>query len=284
MKRHAALLVALVAVGCRQLADVHDDVTVAPADGAAGASGGTSGGASGVGGGGGASGVGGGASGGGGGGASGGGGCPAAGGAPLVRVGDVCIDAHEATRGEVLAVLATKPKPPAGPCATATVVAPLATGEADSFPARGVTFCTAAAYCAGVGKRLCRVTGPVDEWTTACTGNEAGRVYTYGNTYDPKVCVADQYHANTSCKDDASCKPVDALAPTKCDDGFGVVHLSGNVQEWVDVCADGFCELRGGSFEDYGSDTACAPLPNAPRTGGIGDVIVSAGVRCCAGP
>ncbi len=182
-------------------------------------------------------------------------------------------------------MLGAKPMPPPGPCATSNLGMPLAASDPGTFPARGLTFCMATTFCSAVGKRLCRIIGGVDEWRVGCTGDTPGRVYTYGDTYDPARCVADQYLGPTSCKDDASCAPVDALAPTSCDDGLGVTHMSGNVQEWVDVCADGSCEVRGGSYADYGSDTACSyPDPHPPRVVGMGDALPTVGVRCCADP
>jgi formylglycine-generating enzyme required for sulfatase activity len=93
----------------------------------------------------------------------------------------------------------------------------------------------AAAYAAWAGKRLPRD----EEWQWAAQGPD-GRVWPWGNAFDPSKCNHDT--AGTS--------PVDAHPQGTSP--FGCLDMAGNVYEWIDpVLDDGWhrwCFVRGGSY------------------------------------
>jgi formylglycine-generating enzyme required for sulfatase activity len=164
-------------------------------------------------------------------------------------------------------------------------------------PIRCVDWCDARAYCAWAGKRLCfgvnnsgvlLPRGKPPEWDRACSVGST-REYPYGTAYDHAACNVDQTHegcvaangGNTLCGPTA----VDQLPRCKAS-ASAPSDLSGNVQEWVDVCASGgsdggadaLCNRRGGSYLDIASSAACIAISPTSRR----DRDPTTGFRCCA--
>jgi formylglycine-generating enzyme required for sulfatase activity len=125
------------------------------------------------------------------------------------------------------------------------------------WPVRYVNWCDAYVYCRWVGKRLCGKIGggPIDvwdidaannaavsQWFNACSGGGA-KTYPYGDTFDAGACVVD--------------KPQPAAAEAgRCEGAYpGLLDMSGNVAEWIDLC--GGSELAPNCTQDAGSCTYC---------------------------
>ncbi len=212
-----------------------------------------------------------------------------------------CIDATEVTRGQYRAWLATRPSFAGQPaaCSSNRSFLPDATcGNADevcqagdfrSHPVVCVDWCDAEAYCRAAGKHLCGslAGGSLgyfeyddvarSQWLNACESG-GSQPFPYGSEPRAGAC-------NTAESDVGSTWPVGAS--TDCQSpvaGYaGVFDLSANVWEWEDACNDAqkpaVCRVRGGSYRQAASDTACqlgtsywARLESSPRVG----------FRCCA--
>lgn len=138
-----------------------------------------------------------------------------------------------------------------------------------NLPAVGVTWCTAAAYCAWAGKRLCDA-GEIDsEWRTVCTdGDHEG--FRYDELAEPGACQVD---------DEA---PAEVGSLADCATPTGVLDLVGNAREWTGACQGtapaGSCVVRGGSFLDSGSAVGCDAKKSVDR----GTTAADLGFRCCA--
>lgn len=198
-----------------------------------------------------------------------------------------CIGYREVTRGEYRSFLAAPNQPPAGAaCAWNSSYAPEGWPAADNgdgdFPASGVDWCDAAAFCAWRGRRLCGARGggtsdyaefasSTDQWFIACTG-PAGEPFPYGSSYDP-----------TECNGDAGFGPRPATGGA-CSGGWpGLLDMSGNVWEWTDSCDDvagryDHCRQRGGSFGSSALQLRC----DTDFVGRRDDQRPDVGFRCCS--
>lgn len=133
----------------------------------------------------------------------------------------------------------------------------------EAHPVVGIDWCDAAAYCAWTGARLCTPA----EWMTACMD-----AYPYGSSYEAARCNGEQGSDTAPTGSFAGCARA------------GIFDLSGNVEEWIDACADGpgqgqndLCVARGGAFGSGAAALACAAETSSKRSDGD----VRRGARCC---
>jgi formylglycine-generating enzyme required for sulfatase activity len=189
--------------------------------------------------------------------------------AKLVTVdGGYSIDATEVTRLQYFSWLETEPPWPAADSACgaqqgyepdAACLEGKQLSDPEHQPMTCVDWCDAAAYCQGVGKRLCGKIGggangiddvadaTKSQWYRACSAGGVN-TYPYGGEHDGAKCNDYDHPRNA-----AVTLPVGSL--TGCQSsvsGFGgVFDLSGNVHEWEDSCETydfGLtCHLRGGA-------------------------------------
>ena len=125
----------------------------------------------------------------------------------------------------------------------------------------------AGAACAAAGKRLCTE----GEWRAACNGEDQGRVYPYGPTYDSQACNG--VDLDLGVLDRTGSLPA-------CEGGFpGLYDMSGNAWEWTSSCAGDACRTRGGSYgfnfgdQSLRCDTSYDFVPDLH--------LGSIGFRCC---
>ncbi len=139
-------------------------------------------------------------------------------------------------------------------------------------PIDSVSFYEAEIACKNAGKRLCRK----EEWNSACRGNK-NQNYPYGNQYREDYCNGYEYGL---AKSSISVLPSGSME--KCDNGYGVMDLSGNLWEWIDgTDPSGSLKLiKGGGFANSGYDEeilSCIKDKYQPpeiRLSGVG-------FRCC---
>ena len=219
--------------------------------------------------------------------------CPGTAGPSPVRVGSFCIDSTEVTNDHYAAFLASNPSTASLPavCAYKTGFTPTSAWppapSKGSFPVVYVDWCSAKAYCAWAGKRLCGAIGggsvpisdaadkDVDQWYVACSANGT-RAYPYGNNFSAGRC-------NESESGVGSAEPV--ASRNACVGGSpGIYDINGNVWEWEDGCdgetgeRDG-CLARGGSYAFSGAmHGACATRLGDQRSRTFPDT----GIRCCS--
>jgi formylglycine-generating enzyme required for sulfatase activity len=135
--------------------------------------------------------------------------------------------------------------------------------EADQLadhPATEVSFDDAVAFCAWAAAELGRpVRLPLgDEWEAAARGPE-GRVWPWGETFDPERC---------NCVESGWGWTVPVRAHPGGAAGGGAEQMAGNVWEWVadPPDEDGWRSVRGGSYFDTGWGVRCArALPADPH-------------------
>ncbi len=164
---------------------------------------------------------------------------------------------------------------------------------ADGVPPQGyISGDEAAGACAASGKRLCTS----EEWLAACSGAD-GRIYPYGDAYDPSACndtyggghpvvdffghsnVWDTVHMNDPGINQQPGTLAAGGAFAGCGTPEGVFDLHGNLHEWV---ADASGVFRGGFYADAViNGTGCSYRTTAHATS-YHDY--STGFRCCADP
>jgi formylglycine-generating enzyme required for sulfatase activity len=142
-----------------------------------------------------------------------------------------------------------------------------------AVPADHVSWEDADRSCRAAGKRLCSS----DEWLVACRGPQ-GRRYPYGDDLDVDACNVSQLGKKAG---KPGKRPSGSLPG--CDNGRGVMDLSGNVWEWT-ATADRTGTLRqlwGGGFanDNVDQELTCGfrkalYQPANQRHSGIG-------YRCC---
>ena len=96
------------------------------------------------------------------------------------------------------------------------------------LPVVNVSFVTAKAQCAARGAHLC----VEEEWVFACEGEEM-RPYPYGFARDSAACNIDRTDLggpNSKLKDHR----VKVSELPRCESPFGVRHMTGNADEWVE--------------------------------------------------
>jgi hypothetical protein len=142
-----------------------------------------------------------------------------------------------------------------------------------NVPVVYLSWCSAYAFCAWSGKRLCGDIPPsripdAGEWYTACS-SFGTRTYPYGTAYQSSTC------------NDNTAGPSPAGAFAGCEGGVpGVVDMAGNVFEYIDSCTPtrDTCRAVGGDYA-YGSSATCTvsydTSPIAQQGGAVG-------FRCCA--
>lgn len=211
-------------------------------------------------------------------------------GAGMIDVGGYCIDATEVTVGSYDDFLAAKVDPTSQPpkCswnasfATKCVLA----ATADDDPVACVNWCDARAYCAWAGKRLCGAIGggpsapasqgdpAKDQWFAACS-HKGARAYSYGASYVPGLCNDNMHGVGA---------PIPVGSIPSCVGGYpGLLDMSGNLVEWVDVCSASTgqtddCYIRGSAFDD--GDVPCSGT--SPQSRDSADN--TKGFRCCSAP
>jgi formylglycine-generating enzyme required for sulfatase activity len=219
--------------------------------------------------------------------------CPGSEGPNPVRVGAYCIDATEVTNGHYKRFLASNPSTGGlpGVCAFKTSFVPLGGWpppvDRDDSPVGYVDWCSAQAYCAWAGKRLCGAIGggassvdmaankDVDQWFAACSaGGTRGFPYG-GNAYMSGRCNDLELGIGA---------PLPVANRNMCVGGSpGIYDMDGNLWEWEDGCtgqsgAMDNCLIRGGSFAYSGATYGpCATHRGIERASGFVDV----GFRCC---
>jgi hypothetical protein len=139
------------------------------------------------------------------------------------------------------------------------------------LPMVGVSWETAAATCAGEGKRLC--TGA--EWEFACEGEE-GLPYPYGHERSRSLCNQDRV-----VRDGEKGVRGDVREPAhpSCVSPFGVRDMVGNVDEWVSrphEASPNRSELRGGWWMTGRNRCRAATTSHDERYAGR-----QTGFRCC---
>jgi formylglycine-generating enzyme len=155
------------------------------------------------------------------------------------------------------------------------------------------SFFDAERACAQVGKRVCRES----EWVAACEGPEETPFPT-GWRREPEKCnfdnkwvspILDRVYAKDADVQRAELERLDRSVPSgarsDCRSGFGVLDLTGNVDEWVraDVERQGrrsrFAGLKGGAWGHVRN--ACRPVTTSHPPDFTYYFI---GFRCCADP
>lgn len=161
------------------------------------------------------------------------------------------------------------------------------TATRPDLPVTCVDYCDAAAFCHWAGKTLCAgdFAHPEDvrrsTWYAACAGPD--RQVPYGGSFSASTCNG-RGNPLKLCDGGQDCALVSAEQLTSCATPEGVLHLTGNLEEWVDACNGSFgasdqCLVRGGSTASQATLSCGTPLDarardyRSPRLG----------FRCCVG-
>lgn len=232
---------------------------------------------------------------------------------PTVSGGTMCIDSTEVTSGQYSEFLASAgaaelaAQSPA--CSWNVTFVPYnlcITGPAvcvgagcEDHPQVCADQCDAAAYCKWAGKRLCgslaggalsydAFADPTQSmWMNACSAgltlSAPTNQYPYGNTFDAVACDATPA---SGCITDQTCTSTPVASHPACVTSgayAGVYDLSGSTWEWEDAClpgtnGDGYCRVRGGSFQDGSDQLACAADQSLPMFNAYSNI----GFRCCS--
>jgi formylglycine-generating enzyme required for sulfatase activity len=137
-------------------------------------------------------------------------------------------------------------------------------------PRAGVSWTDARRSCESKHKRLCSEA----EWEKACKGPD-NRRYPYGNSFDANAC-------NTEDPSGQDRKLAAGGRFSRCRSGYGVMDLSGNLQEWT---SSGYGSgsgkaLKGGAFNRPDYAARCSARKNAAPSSRSSEV----GFRCCSDP
>jgi formylglycine-generating enzyme required for sulfatase activity len=150
--------------------------------------------------------------------------------------------------------------------------------EASDLPRNRMSWTSSKALCEGAGARLCRES----EWIFACEGEEM-RPYPYGFERDATACNVDRTENIGRIG-----RLVDhrraAGADARCASPFGVLDLSGNLEEWTQADGPGKGSKMG--WKEVLKGSWWIPSRHACREFQVGhnDVYAGAetGTRCCA--
>lgn len=143
----------------------------------------------------------------------------------------------------------------------------------DPLPVVGKKWGEAQTLCAMRGARLCKES----EWEFACEGPEASP-YPYGFTREPGACNHDRTDLG-GAEDKLTDHRATADAYPKCTSPFGVHHMTGNVDEWVEregAKAPNRSALRGGWWLPGRNRCRAATLGHDETYSGK-----QVGFRCC---
>lgn len=215
-----------------------------------------------------------------------------------------CIDRTEVTetqyatfraRLDAAGLAALAPRLPS-PCGDVALVA-LSPGTAPSnLPRANVGFCSAAAFCAAQGKRLC---GGLDggavvldgrgapevplEWEVACAKSRDTSGYPWGDIPEPSAAAGCQ----TQDLSDGGRRAAGTAAA--CGYTGGPLDMIGNVWEYVnvrrDVELDAYTGVRGGSYTGRTVGNGCATshgIESGKRGSYTTRTVDEIGFRCCA--
>ncbi len=163
----------------------------------------------------------------------------------ITALGNVCIDAYEASEGEGGA----------------------AQSGAGEIPWASVLPDAAAAACQAAGKRLCAA----EEWIAACQGPD-GHVYPYVDAYDAHRCNGERHEVWGTVRTGNM---------QDCEGGYpGLFDMSGNIAEWTaSACTGDECVVRGGCWGcGQGADADRCDSVNAFP---VGETNAGRGFRCC---
>ena len=208
-----------------------------------------------------------------------------------------CIDSTEVTRKQYATWLANSPSlegqvelcaevnltyaPPPSCLGSGNVCK----GDCDDHPQVCVDWCDAAAYCKGVGKRLCSnkdgaPAGSTDlldgEMYYACVAG-SGNLFPYGSEGDVAKCNSsgNPFEGTTwPVGDPDTCQSANPAFA-------GVFDLVGNVAEWEDNCSEaGDCRFSSTQYRD-GNGVGNCSMASVWNLMSVGDML---GFRCCATP